>query len=304
MSDTPNSNKTLLDPGEPGGNNLPWVTIVLAAGLVLCLGAALYLHTNLVNTRMETATLQKEVATLRQSVSQANDTVAQSVGKLRAELDSTRKESVSSSQEATVAARRQAEAIARKLSTDFSKKQAEQQEEQKVLVREMDQMKTRADSTSSRLTDITSEVSNVKTEVANHRTEIDKTIAELRRTTGDLGVMSGLIATNGKELAALRELGERDYFEFTLRKADQLQKIGDIQVQLRKADMKRNRFTLQLVADDKRVEKKDRTINEPVQFYVPSKARQPYELVVNEVKKDVVIGYLSVPKVKTPGRRL
>jgi hypothetical protein len=80
--------------------------------------------------------------------------------------------------------------------------------------------------------------------------------------------------------------------------------VGDILVQLKKSDAKRNRFTLEIVADDKRVEKKDRTINEPVQFYVVSKARLPYELVVNEVRKDVVVGYLAAPKVKIPARRL
>ena len=70
---------------------------------------------------------------------------------------------------------------------------------------------------------------------------------------------------------------------------------------LRKADPKRSRFTVDVIADDKKVEKKDRTINEPVQFYV-SRARQPYELVVNEVRKDRIVGYLAVPKVETASR--
>ena len=66
---------------------------------------------------------------------------------------------------------------------------------------------------------------------------------------------------------------------------------------LKKSDTKRNRFTVEVMADDKRIEKKDKTANEPVQFYVASKARQPYEIVVNQIAKDSVSGYLAKPKV-------
>jgi hypothetical protein len=117
-----------------------------------------------------------------------------------------------------------------------------------------------------------------------------------------MGVMSGLIATNGRELQALRELGERDYYEFTLTKTNIPQKVGDIQVMVKKTDPKKNRFTLEILVEDKKVEKKDRNLNEPVQFYVASKARQPYELVVNEIRKSQVVGYLAVPKLKAARR--
>jgi hypothetical protein len=113
--------------------------------------------------------------------------------------------------------------------------------------------------------------------------------------------MSGLIATNGKDLQALRELGERNYFEFDLNKGQFSKKVGDVTITLRKADPKRNRFTVDVLADDKHIEKKDKTINEPVQLYV-SENRQPYEIVVNQIKKDEVIGYLATPKVKVARR--
>lgn len=115
--------------------------------------------------------------------------------------------------------------------------------------------------------------------------------------TGDLGVTSGLVATNGKELAALKSLGERNYFEFNLRKQKEFARVGDITVKLNKADVKRNRYTLEIIADDKKVQKKDKNLNEPVQFYT-AKARQPYEIVVNEIKKDQIVGYLATPKVQ------
>ncbi len=198
-------------------------------------------------------------------------------------------------------ARRQAEAAAARVQKTLAEQQAAEKQQ---IVQQIDEIKSRAEQATARLTDITSEVGSVKNEVAASRSELDKTIAELRRVTGDLGVLSGLIATNSKELAALKQLGDRDYYEFSLAKKSGPQRIGDVVVQLKKADVKRNRFTLEIVADDKKVEKKDRTVNEPVQFYVPSKARIPYELVVNEVKKDVVVGYLAAPKVKTAASRL
>jgi hypothetical protein len=114
-------------------------------------------------------------------------------------------------------------------------------------------------------------------------------------------VQSGLIATNARELQALRDLGERNYHEFAITKKMGRVKVGNVAMQLKKADTKRNKFNLELVADDKRVEKKDKTINEPVQFYM-SGSRQPWELVVNEVTKDKIVGYLATPKVMQASR--
>ena len=136
-------------------------------------------------------------------------------------------------------------------------------------------------------------------ELEQKNQEVASQLADLKRMVGDMGVMSGDIATNGKELAALKELGERNYFEFDLSKSKTPQKVGDIRVSLRNADPKHSRFTLQVFADDKIVEKKDRTINEPVQLYVAGN-RQPYEIVVNQIKNNEVVGYLATPKVKTP----
>lgn len=112
-------------------------------------------------------------------------------------------------------------------------------------------------------------------------------------------MQSGLIATNGKELLALKQLGERNYIEFKIAKVKKNvpQKVGDIQLVLESSEPKKNTFSLVIIADDKRVEKKNRTVNEPIQFLL-SKSVLPYELVVNDVKKDLIVGYLSVPKVQ------
>ena len=141
----------------------------------------------------------------------------------------------------------------------------------------------------------------VKQNVASTRSDLDKTGSDLKRVMGDMGVMSGLIATNSKDLDALRALGERNYFEFDLTKAQGMKKIGDVVLTLKKSDPKRNRFTVDVLADDKHVEKKDKTMNEPVQLYL-SGNMQPYEIVINQVKKDEVVGYLATPKVKVARR--
>ena len=100
--------------------------------------------------------------------------------------------------------------------------------------------------------------------MASTKTELESTIADLKRARGDLDNTSSLVATNGKELQALKALGERNYIEFTITKSKEAHKVGDVMVLLKKTDPKKNKFTIELVADDKSVEKKDRAVNEPL----------------------------------------
>jgi hypothetical protein len=106
--------------------------------------------------------------------------------------------------------------------------------------------------------------------------------------------MGTLIARNHDDIEQLRKMGERDYFEFTVDRKSPAHVAG-VGLTLKRTNVKRHRFNLDLMADDVRVEKKDRTINEPIFFYV-SGSKRPYELVVNEVKSNEVKGYLSTPK--------
>lgn len=192
-----------------------------------------------------------------------------------------------------------------KQAKDISQRLEAQQKEVSGELTELKDATTTANSkisdVSSDVTGVKSDVTTVKQDVASTQTALDKTTSDLKRAMGDMGVMSGLIATNSKDLAALRELGEKNYFEFDLKKSAPTAKVGDVTISLKKSDPKRNRYTVEVMADDKRVEKRDRTINEPVQLYV-SDSRQPYEIVVNQVKKDEVVGYLAAPKVKMARR--
>ena len=193
-----------------------------------------------------------------------------------------------------MAGQSKAEAIAR--AEQIGRKiEVEQAKVQQQVSSEISDVKQTAKEANAKIADVSTDVGGVKTQVTATQEELQKTIADLKSAKGDLGVQSGLIATNASELQALRRLGERNYFEFKLGKTKAPQRVGDVTLLLKSTDPKKNKYTVDVMADDKHTEKKDKNINEPVQFYT-SKAKQPYELVVNEVRKDLIVGYLSTPK--------
>src|SRR5271155_4941498 len=150
--------------------------------------------------------------------------------------------------------------------------------------------------TATKFGQVTTDLSGTKSEADATKADLDATKGKLSSTIGDLGVQSGLIARNHDEVEELKRLGERDIFEFTLNKSSKApEHVGPIQVALRKVDTKKNKYTLNVVADDKSIEKKDKTVGEPIQFYVRG-ARAPYEIVVFDLTKDTAKGYLSTPK--------
>ena len=148
---------------------------------------------------------------------------------------------------------------------------------------------------------VNTEVKGVKTEVGAAKTDIQKTQtdlaatnAKLERAMGDLGVQSGLIAHNSTELDMLKRKGERNYYDFTLQKNARTP-VSTVSLQLKKVDPKKSKFTLNVIADDRTIEKKDRTLLEPLQFYT-GRDRMLYELVVFSANKNSISGYLSTPK--------
>lgn len=157
------------------------------------------------------------------------------------------------------------------------------------------ELSSRLEEHNSRIESITGEVTDVKEEVAETQESLADTRVQLTRAMGDLGLQSGLIARNHDELEELRRRGERDYVEFDLRKAKKYSPVGNLSVRLNKTDAKRSKYTLTVLFNDKMIEKKDKTLYEPVQFYTHEQG-QLLELVVFELGKDRVAGYLSSPK--------
>lgn len=223
---------------------------------------------------------------------------SKTLSSLQSELEQARKQLESQTGEVKAEALRRVDAIAARL---VQEKQRQSQTEQ-GLRGELAKVKEEAH---SRIGEVAEEVGDVKSQMQASRLALDRTIAALRRVNGELGIQSGLIATNRKELEALKQVGEKNYFEFTMVRSKQASRVADVMLVLKKTDPKKNHFTLEVGSGDKRTEKRDRNINEPLQFYV-SKVKGPYEkvedelyeLVVNEVKKDRITGYLATPKAR------
>lgn len=255
---------------ETHSNTGKWILIALA---VVYVAASAYFifdqHGKLDKVMQEHAASQKQIADLTkrmQSAEADSETLAQQQGMTKKELAARTAELQRQQQAAS--ARSAAEAAA--LKKDVG-----------AVAGEVGNVKT--------------DVGGVKTDVAATKASLEATIAKLQNTIGDLGVQSGLIANTRNDLEALKHRGDRQYYEFTLVKGAQPQAYSTVALQLRKTDPKRGKYTLNVTADDKTIEKKDRNQSEPVQFYT-GREHMLYELVVWTVDKNKITGYLSTPK--------
>jgi len=297
----PAGGSSLSDPGwrpeEPSARPKLWTIIILVVVVALA-GATGYLFTQLKATRGDLAAAsqkiqahEEQIAKLEGSVTRTYQQAEQNISALRGEVTSTRGQvqaTTGSLKKELLSQSQQTQEVAERLS-------AEQKAAAARVGTEIEQIRTAASGTESKVGALSGDVSGVRTELGSTREELKRTIAELKSVRGDLGVQSGLIATNGSELNALKRLGERNYFEFDLKKTKTPQRVGSVSMKLKSTDTKRNRYTVELIADDRLTEKRDRTVNEPVQFYV-AKAKIPYEIVVNTIDRDRIVGYMATPK--------
>jgi chromosome segregation ATPase len=290
----------MSDMNNAGGSKVP----ILIGAVVALTGASIYsfvqisdLKTQLAETR---EMIESEVGKVNQSTEVSTKSTRQSVDALKTQLEEAQRQAAALVGDAKIQAAKRADEITAQL------KQAEAQQAAQTAkvaesVNQVSQQVTAVNEATNtnkeKIGTVSTEVAAVRTQAEQTKAELQKTIADLTSTKGDLGIQSGLIATNARELAALRELGERVYTEFTIAKSKDAQKVGDLQIKLTKTDPKKNKYTVEVIADDKRIEKKDKNTNEPVQFLM-GKTTQPYELVVNDIKKDVIKGYVSAPKVR------
>lgn len=171
----------------------------------------------------------------------------------------------------------------------------QQQAAEQRLVQDQQQTKQVVSQVSGEVAGVKTELGGAKSDITATRTDLEATKAKLERAIGDLGVQSGLIARTHDELEVLKHRGDRNYYEFTLKKNAKPQPLSTVSLQLKKTDAKKGRFTMNVLADDRTIEKKDRTMNEPLQFYT-GRERGLFEVVVYKVEKDMVTGYLSTPK--------
>jgi chromosome segregation ATPase len=255
---------------EPQSNVGKWILIALAIAYV---GASAFFiydqHTKLEKITQDQAASQKQIGDLTkrmQSAEADSETLAQQLGMTKKELNS----------RAAELQREQLAAAAR-----ITAEAAEEKKDVNAVAGEVGNVKT--------------DVGGVKTDVAATKASLEATIARLQSTEGDLHVQSGLIANTRGDLEALKHRGDRQYYEFTLLKGSKPQAFSTVALQLKKTDPKRGKYSLDVTADDKTIEKKDRNQSEPVQFYT-GREHMLYELVVWTVDKNKVTGYLSTPK--------
>ncbi len=288
------SEPTAYSRPEPSNSNVKTALVggALAALLVSNVYLFIQIHDMKADAVKSRDSIEAEVENLKENSSQVVATNRKHLDTLKDDLEAARRQANLAASQAKREALTYTEQQAKRL-------EQEQQASVKQVTGQISEVKDAASTANAKIENVNGEVSNVKTQIATNKTELDKTILDLKKVTGDLGVTSGYVATNGKELEALKRLGERTYVEFRLAKGKSPQRVGEVSMLLKKADPKKNRFTFELIADDKATEKKDRTINEPIQFLM-ARARQPYEIIVNSVQKDMIVGYLAEPKVQTP----
>ena len=275
-------------PPPPSNSNLH---LALAAGgivasLAFC-GFLLYqVHDLQTEMGRNRDLIQNEIDTIKENSTEMTAAQRKHMEDLKEELDNRSRQSIQAASQAKREALSYADEQAKKL-------EDEQQKGQQQLSSSISDVSKKADTANARLSDVNNDVAGVKTDLASTKTDLQTTKSNLQKVAGDLSGTSSLVATNGSEIAELKRRGERNIVEFTLKKQKNMQKVGDISLRLEKADLKHNKFTVIVLADDKTVEKKDRNVNEPLQFYV---SKSLYEVVVNTVGKDQITGYLSKPK--------
>jgi hypothetical protein len=275
------------DTDKSGSGLLMWITAGVVLGLLVANGF-LFWRTNQIEAELAKYrnAAAAEMASVREHDAQSSAAMRQTLEELSRQLQESSTRAEGAASRARTVAQRHAEKLIQSLAEENKARQAQ-------IAQALAESR---EATDAKVTEIVADIGNVKGVVTETKSTLDNTLNDLKSVRGDMGVQSGLIATNSKELAALRALGERNYYEFNFnRNTKQPYKIGGILVTLKKTDVKRNRYTMDVISDDRRTEKKDKTINEPVQFYVAG-SRLPYEIVVNEVHKDRVVGYLATPK--------
>lgn len=281
IDDTPKQEALPMSSPEGSGHTLKFVLvfIVLAA---LAVGE-FYTLSRIGSIR---ESLEAQQAALKQTLSTQVDqqltskitaletSNAQQIEALRAELATASKRTGSSGKEL-----RKARALVEELKTE-QQQQAEQLKQEIAL--KADQQQVGA---------LSQDVTATKSDLENTKKVLDSTRADLGMARSEFGT---LIARNHDDLETLRKMGERDYVEFSLDKKAPV-RVAGIGLVLKKTNLKRHRYNVVLQADDMEIEKKDRTVNEPVFFYLRGQ-KKFYEMVVNKVESSKVTGYVSTPK--------
>ena len=285
-------------PAAGSSNTLLMGGIALALVLILGLGYNAYSSRTVLQSQIDVLQRQLEEQTDQVKALKQHDTdmgadiqvVTKKLGVTTQELDSSRRFAERLKAEQEKAKEQLANELATKASTTDVAAVRQENATTANRVAEVQQV------AETKIGSVSGEVKTVAASLDATR----KDLADSRRDITDVRTsLSAQIARNAGELADLRKKGERDYFEFDIAKPkkNEMTRVADIQLQLRKTDPKKSKYDVLIQVDDSRLEKKERTANEPVQFLV-GRDKLRYEVVVNYIDKDRIRGYLSTPKDK------
>ena len=274
-------------------------TALVSGALIALVAANIYLYVQIDGMRKDMSkmrdSISTEISNMKDATSVNSAAQTRHLEALKEELASARAQAAAATANAANQSKQEAIARAEQLTKQI---QAEEAKMKQQVDAQFADVSSSVAATNAKVADVNTDVGNVKTNLASTQSDLQKTINDLKSTRGDLGVQSGLIATNANELQALKLRGERNYIDVKLGKTKQPQRFGDITLLLKNTNPKKNSYSLEVMADDKVTRKDNRSINEPVQFYTVKGGHIPYELVINSVGKDQIVGYLSTPKVE------
>jgi len=276
---------------KPARSGKGWKT-ALAAVAIAFLGFNVYLLSKVSDvegrTEVQREELTQRIAMLEEQPAQRQGRHAREIETLRQEVDKTSKVAFSN---ARSQARRESDRVAKMV----EEKQRQQRAREAELVNALGGVKDAAATNRYDLNQVRETVDGVRGAVATTREDLELTSEALERTRGDIGQLSGRVGSHAEQIETLRRRGERDVLEFTLAESKERSRVGDVQVRLKDTDAGKSRFTLEILANDQVIVQKDRYVNEPVEFY-PKGFGAAYQIVVTEVTKDEVSGYLIRPK--------
>ncbi len=281
------------------------VVVLLLLGLALALAGNAYQFVKATRLASQVASvqqsLQSQITRLSDATNGAFDVAQHRFEELKRLQDST--------SAALIDARSESRHSSSQVAARLEERNQELEQANRELIAQLTALKqdvnSRLQTTAVRLQNTTTKLDTADAKLQRISTEADANRADLKRVSGDLNsIRSNLSGTAPTQSAAATAPGpspEHRHLPFDLLTTKVPTRIGEIQIAIRSTDPKNNRYTMDLYTGDKTALGRDCAVNEAVRFY-RSGDPLPYEVVVSQIRKDEVIGYVTAPS--TPNLRM
>ncbi|HUG81008.1 MAG TPA: hypothetical protein VML01_05060 [Bryobacterales bacterium] len=282
---------TTTDP-KPEKTTSSTPAIVFALVLVAAAATNVYLFSRVKTLEVEAHTMRQQIEA---ELARANESSAYRTTQARREFEELREQVNKAQSQITQKTDANTRAHTQRLADTVAKKQREQQE---LLLGELQTVSGKAGVAQEGVNEVRGDVLAIKTDAQQTRLDLSETGAAVRSTQNQLIDLDSEVADTAGSIQELRTLTERQRVAFSLKKSDHMERVADIYLRLKDTNPKNNRFTMELMADDKKIEQKKKSVHEAMRFYLLG-SEQPYEIVVTSVQKDRVNGYVTKAKFET-----